>query len=267
MKKRSFYLCLVLVLLLGLVGCSGGPAASGDYGIDGDKITTSTGTRDLTEAEKKHGVLYKGEPYTLRIDLNTLMPSEDTSNPSANKAAKLIADEFTAMFPNVSVEWDRTKGDDWSYWMTTQLAAEAAPDICFMQGSQYADRGWFVPLNTYLDEINPFVENAATWKEMFPNYVWENYLCTDAANNIVAVPLTLYPSTANTQDKHAAKLFALERQGTSTTGGVVVGDMTAIHSYMLQSKRFIDMTANNINHPNDFLVREYAQMVCTMLIK
>ena len=72
---------------------------------------------------------------------------------------------------------------------------------------------------------------------------------------------------ANNQDKLAAKLFELEKQGTATTGGVVVGDMTALHSYILQSKRFIDMTANNINHPNDFLVRAYAQLVCTMLIK
>ncbi len=73
--------------------------------------------------------------------------------------------------------------------------------------------------------------------------------------------------TANTQDQHAAKLFELEKQGTATTGGVVVGDMTAIHSYLLKSKRFIDMTANNINHPNDFLVRAYAQLVTTMLIE
>lgn len=71
---------------------------------------------------------------------------------------------------------------------------------------------------------------------------------------------------ANTQKEHSAKLFELEKQGTATTGGVVVADMTAIHSYMLQSKRFIDMTANNINHPNDFLARAYAQVVCRMLI-
>ena len=72
---------------------------------------------------------------------------------------------------------------------------------------------------------------------------------------------------ANTQGEHSAKLFELEKQGTATTGGVVVADMTAIHSYLLESKRFIDMTANNINHPNDFLVRAYAQVVCTMLIE
>lgn len=80
----------------------------------------------------------------------------------------MIADEFMAMFPNVTIEWDRTKGDDWPYWMTTQLAAGTAPDICFLQGSQFADRGWFIPLNDYLLEKNVFVEDNAVWKEMVP---------------------------------------------------------------------------------------------------
>mgnify|MGYP004609793363 FL=1 len=60
----------------------------------------------------------------------------------------------------------------------------------------------------------------------------------------------------------------MERQGVAgKSGGVVVGDMTAVHQVLLQHKRFFDMTANNVNHPNDFLVRAYAQLVCTMLIE
>lgn len=36
-------------------------------------------------------------------------------------------------------------------------------------------------------------------------------------------------------------------------------DMTSIHSALLERKAFADMTGNNINHPNDFLIRIYAQ--------
>lgn len=36
-------------------------------------------------------------------------------------------------------------------------------------------------------------------------------------------------------------------------------DMTSIHSALLERKAFVDMTGNNINHPNDFLIRIYAQ--------
>ena len=197
MTRRLLCIFLCLIMVFGLFACDKEetvptqPIASGD-----DKVVSSTGVRDKTEAEKLYGVLYGGEPYTLRIDLNTLMPSENTTDPSANKAAQLIADKFMEMFPNITIEWDRTKGDDWSYWMTTQLASESAPDICFLQGSQYADRGWFIPLNDYLEQANVFEPGNAVWRDMFPNYVWENYLCTDAAGNNVAVPLTLYPGTA-----------------------------------------------------------------------
>ena len=68
--------------------------------------------------------------------------------------------------------------------------------------------------------------------------------------------------------QYAEVLYQLERQGVAgKSGGVVVGDMTAVHQVLLQHKRFFDMTANNVNHPNDFLVRAYAQLVCTMLIE
>ena len=37
--------------------------------------------------------------------------------------------------------------------------------------------------------------------------------------------------------------------------------MTAMHLDLLKAKRFRDMTGNNVNHPNDFLARVYAQVV------
>ena len=43
--------------------------------------------------------------------------------------------------------------------------------------------------------------------------------------------------------------------------GVVVADMTSFHEYLLTRKRFCDMSGNNVNHPNDFLARGYAQVL------
>lgn len=43
-------------------------------------------------------------------------------------------------------------------------------------------------------------------------------------------------------------------------------NMTSIHSKLLERKRFIDMTGNNINHPNDFLIRIYAQAMINLFI-
>ncbi|NCU25909.1 SGNH/GDSL hydrolase family protein, partial [Candidatus Nomurabacteria bacterium] len=47
--------------------------------------------------------------------------------------------------------------------------------------------------------------------------------------------------------------------------GTAIVPMTSMHSYLLKRKRFYDMTGNNINHPNDFLARMYAQSVCEVL--
>jgi len=43
--------------------------------------------------------------------------------------------------------------------------------------------------------------------------------------------------------------------------GIAFVDMTAVHSALLGSKRYEDMTGNHVNHPNDFIVRAYAQMI------
>ena len=48
---------------------------------------------------------------------------------------------------------------------------------------------------------------------------------------------------------------------------VAVADMTSMHSDILSmGKRYRDMTANNINHPNDFMCRIYAQVILKTIL-
>lgn len=50
-------------------------------------------------------------------------------------------------------------------------------------------------------------------------------------------------------------------------GYVATADVTTIHRHLISvGKRYRDMTANNINHPNDFLIRLYAQVILTTLL-
>lgn len=42
---------------------------------------------------------------------------------------------------------------------------------------------------------------------------------------------------------------------------VALVDMTSTHLALLKRKEFKDMTGNNINHPNDYLIRIYAHMI------
>lgn len=55
--------------------------------------------------------------------------------------------------------------------------------------------------------------------------------------------------------------FDLAQEYTALGKHIAVGQMTAMSLSMLETKRFRDYTGNNINHPNDFMSRVYAQVV------
>ncbi|MBQ8658389.1 MAG: SGNH/GDSL hydrolase family protein [Clostridia bacterium] len=59
------------------------------------------------------------------------------------------------------------------------------------------------------------------------------------------------------QPHFVSALYEIEQE----LKGVAVADMTAVHKDLLNKKRYRDMTGNNINHPNDFLIRAYAQVI------
>ena len=154
-----------------------------------------------------NGILINdGEPVTLLVDINNLMPTTNTEpteqQPVVFRSIQEITNEFTEMFPNVKIEWAYSKKSvgDWAQWMTTQIATNDAPDIVMMHGSEYSDRDWFIKLDDILEEPNVFVNEDARgserWKDMFPNYMWTSDMTADAAGNIVAVPVTCYPGTA-----------------------------------------------------------------------
>jgi len=61
------------------------------------------------------------------------------------------------------------------------------------------------------------------------------------------------------QKEYEGDLLTMEREG------VAVCDMTAMHEALLSRKAYRDMTGNNVNHPNDFLSRVYAQTLLKTL--
>ena len=65
------------------------------------------------------------------------------------------------------------------------------------------------------------------------------------------------------QPLFADELYKLEKKYSF----VSVADMTDMHKKLLATgKRYRDMTGNNVNHPNDFLARVYAQVILRTLI-
>lgn len=62
------------------------------------------------------------------------------------------------------------------------------------------------------------------------------------------------------QDEHGDALLKLCRMG------VVLADMQGVQKELMKRKRYIDITGNLLNHPNDYLARIQAQVLRTILI-
>lgn len=79
---------------------------------------------------------------------------------------------------------------------------------------------------------------------------------------ILVAPTVANPETffAGCQQEYKEVLEEL------TETGIILADMTSMHMELLKHKKFRDMTGNNVNHPNDFLVRCHAQVLSTLLI-
>jgi hypothetical protein len=47
--------------------------------------------------------------------------------------------------------------------------------------------------------------------------------------------------------------------------GVAVADLTSMWGDLLKSKKYVDLTGNGVNHPNDFGHRVYAEVILELL--
>ncbi len=66
-------------------------------------------------------------------------------------------------------------------------------------------------------------------------------------------------------DSHTVHEGLLDGLTKTYGASAVLAPVTSMHRYLLTKKHFWDMTGNNINHPNDFLVRVYAQTLLRVI--
>lgn len=71
-------------------------------------------------------------------------------------------------------------------------------------------------------------------------------------------------SRADMFEPYRQELVALVQQNTT---GCAMADGTALWTDLLKTKRYLDLTGNGINHPNDFGHRLYAQILLSLLIE
>ncbi|MBE7065412.1 MAG: hypothetical protein E7384_06340 [Ruminococcaceae bacterium] len=157
---------------------------------------------------------------------------------------KMVTDSLTKEYGSKISFTNLSVGGMDSAWGVTQAATAASckPDLIII-GFGMNDGSASVSTSAYKSNIKSIID---TVKASNP----------DCEVILLSTMLSNPDWTAG--HNQASYLPVLESfEGT----GCAVADITTPHSYLLTRKRFVDMTGNNVNHPNDFIVRLYAQVV------
>lgn len=141
----------------------------------------------------------------LIVDLHGYTPSVSRTptaeDPDVFNSTYYIAEAFMRENPDVEIVWARTKpvggmDSEVAQWFTTQIAGGTVPAVAFSWGTRYQDRDWYLPLDEYLDDPWEYEGGYATWRDVFRDYLWSSNSLVNAREEIVAIPVTVYPGAS-----------------------------------------------------------------------
>jgi ABC-type glycerol-3-phosphate transport system substrate-binding protein len=112
--------------------------------------------------------------YVIRMSPAQYMPGTIPQNVGEPLTAfNRVADEFERKFPDTAIEFVEVPSSQ-REWLVTQLSAEQAPDIFNTNVEdvwQDVQKDWYVPLDQWLEQPNPFVKPGAPgsrqWWDIF----------------------------------------------------------------------------------------------------
>ena len=164
--------------------------------------------------------------------------------------ADLIHQELLASYHGPIIMKNRSLGGETASWgdhNASSLVAPEKPDLCLI-GFGMNDRAFKVSTADFMKSMQAIM--AAVRKEN-PNA--EFILISSILNN---------PIQGITQPLWDYRAEMLKLQGP----GIAIADMTAVDQALLKKKPYVDMSGNNVNHPNDYLARWYAQVISSLLV-
>lgn len=123
------------------------------------------------------------------------------------------------------------------------------PDLVII-GFGMNDGSWKIPATEYKNNIETIIQSIQAHD--------------DTTDILVIATILANPDSIQNQIQYQY-LQVLNELQTEYNVGVV--DMTSFSTYLLQTKNSLDLYANNINHPNDFLTRMYAMNLLKSIIE
>lgn len=190
----------------------------------------------------------------------------DSIMTGCNSSGKLAIPPYLDDFPTASVEmlksyygyddiesFNSSKGgmlSDWGVTNVDSLVNTNNPDLVFV-GFGMNDGSWKIPSAKYVSQIEDIIARIQAHNQ-------------DVEIVVVATILANPDATQNQlQESYLSPLTDMVNQ----YDGVTMMDMTTYSKNMLHFKRSVDLYANNINHPNDFMVRGYVSNILSLLVE
>lgn len=117
---------------------------------------------------------------TIYVNLGIYTPGTKLPFGDPLQASKIIADEYTRLHPEVTIKFTQQvaiTGSQEGEWLKTQLVGGIAPDI-ISQNAEVSwpdvSKGWYIPLNEFLEKLNPYIQGNTRWMDSFVNLALVN---------------------------------------------------------------------------------------------
>jgi lysophospholipase L1-like esterase len=125
------------------------------------------------------------------------------------------------------------------------------PDLVFL-GFGMNDGSWKVSNDDYIDHMDTLIKSVRAR--------------TPGAEVIVVSTILANPDSIQNSGQEGY-LAPLKEEVASFDSGVALLDMTTYSKNILRYKQSVDIYANNINHPSDFMCRQYVTNIMTSLVE
>lgn len=213
-------------------------------------------TKKLLE-EGKLNLLFYGDSITCGANAS----AEIYAIPFQNAYPKLVLEGLAARYPYAQISYANTaeggQTSEWGLKNVQERLIDRAPDLLVLafgmnDGTWFKDEGAFD--GNIRGILNAVRETLPDTEIILVSPVLPNPLPCMKFDDKALVPF------CGIQEKYPPVLRKIAEDY-----GVSFVNMTAFHQKLLQRKRYYEMTGNNVNHPNDFLHRCYAQIILSLL--
>lgn len=135
----------------------------------------------------------KGTVYFYAGGFTPTKPTPDVPNPP--QYLNTLVQKYEKIHPEVNIKIIPDKGGEYHTWRVTQLQGGTAPEILdnnYIRVWQEVPKGWYVPLDKYLEMSNPYIPEDMPghnkWKNSILDRVWEETVYADG-NQYLITPM------------------------------------------------------------------------------